>query len=64
MMDKSARARGGDPQAQREAIVAQTPLGRFGEPEDIAYGVLNLASDESRFVTGTELVIDGGYLAQ
>ena len=63
-MDKSVRARGGDPQAQRATIVAQTPLGRFGEPEDIAYGVLYLASDESRFVTGTELVIDGGYLAQ
>jgi len=64
LMDKSVRARGGDPQAQRATIVAQTPLGRFGEPEDIAYGVLYLASDESRFVTGTELVIDGGYLAQ
>lgn len=40
------------------------PLGRLGEPEDIAYGVLYLASDESRFVTGTELTIDGGYTAQ
>lgn len=37
------------------------PLGRFGEPEDIAQGVLYLASDESKFVTGTSLVIDGGY---
>jgi NAD(P)-dependent dehydrogenase (short-subunit alcohol dehydrogenase family) len=64
LMDKSVRARGGDARAQRATIVAQTPLGRFGEPEDIAYGVLYLASDESRFVTGTELVIDGGYLAQ
>ena len=40
------------------------PLGRIGEPDDIAYGVLYLASDESKFVTGTELVIDGGYTAQ
>lgn len=41
-----------------------TPLGRVGEPDDVAYGVLYLASDESSFVTGTELVIDGGYTAQ
>ncbi|PWK64956.1 glucose 1-dehydrogenase [Aminobacter sp. AP02] len=41
-----------------------TPLGRVGEPDDVAYGVLYLASDESGFVTGTELVIDGGYTAQ
>lgn len=40
------------------------PVGRQGEPEDIAYGVLYLASEESRFVTGSELVIDGGYTAQ
>ncbi|GAA2832637.1 NAD(P)-dependent dehydrogenase (short-subunit alcohol dehydrogenase family) [Aminobacter aminovorans] len=44
--------------------VELTPLGRVGEPEDVAYGVLYLASDESGFVTGTELVIDGGYTAQ
>ncbi len=37
------------------------PLGHVGEPEDIAYGILYLASDESKFVTGSELVIDGGY---
>lgn len=41
-----------------------TPLGRVGEPDDVAYGVLYLSSDESGFVTGTELVIDGGYTAQ
>ena len=39
------------------------PLGRIGEPQDIANGVLYLASDESSFVTGTELAIDGGFLA-
>ena len=39
------------------------PLGEFGAPEDIAYGILYLISDESRFVTGTELVIDGGMNA-
>jgi len=40
------------------------PLGRLGRPEDIAWGVLFLASDESSFVTGSELVIDGGLTAQ
>ena len=40
------------------------PLGRLGQPEDIAYGALFLASDESSFVTGSELVIDGGHTAQ
>jgi NAD(P)-dependent dehydrogenase (short-subunit alcohol dehydrogenase family) len=43
---------------------ARVPLGRFGKAEDIAYGVLYLASDESSFVTGSELVIDGGRTAQ
>ncbi|MBK1783494.1 SDR family NAD(P)-dependent oxidoreductase [Prauserella cavernicola] len=43
--------------------LAAIPLGRRGEPLDIAYGVLYLASDESRYVTGSELVIDGGYTA-
>ncbi|MFQ6025943.1 MAG: SDR family NAD(P)-dependent oxidoreductase, partial [Dehalococcoidia bacterium] len=41
-----------------------TPLGRWGEPEEVAYGVLFLASDESSFMTGSELVIDGGFTAQ
>ncbi len=39
------------------------PVGHVGDPDDIAYGILYLASDESRFVTGEELVIDGGYTA-
>jgi 3(or 17)beta-hydroxysteroid dehydrogenase len=40
------------------------PMGHFGEPEDVAYGVLYLASDESRFLTGSELVIDGGWTSR
>ncbi|SKA37640.1 NAD(P)-dependent dehydrogenase, short-chain alcohol dehydrogenase family [Enhydrobacter aerosaccus] len=48
----------------RAALDAMHPIGHVGEPEDIAYGVLYLASNESKFVTGTELVIDGGYTAQ
>ena len=43
---------------------SEIPLGRYGRPEEIAYGVLYLASDESSFVTGSELVIDGGRTAQ
>jgi NAD(P)-dependent dehydrogenase (short-subunit alcohol dehydrogenase family) len=53
-----------DPEAASVAIAAAHPLGHIGEPNDIAYGVLYLASDESKFVTGAELVIDGGYTAQ
>jgi NAD(P)-dependent dehydrogenase (short-subunit alcohol dehydrogenase family) len=49
--------------AARAASVAATPLGRAGSSEDIAAGVVFLASDEARFVTGTELVIDGGVMA-
>jgi NAD(P)-dependent dehydrogenase (short-subunit alcohol dehydrogenase family) len=48
----------------REKIGALHPLGHVGEPDDVAYGILYLASDESKFVTGSELVIDGGYTAR
>lgn len=49
---------------RRQMVLNLTPLGRDGKPEEVAYGVLYLASDESAFVTGSELVIDGGYTAQ
>jgi NAD(P)-dependent dehydrogenase (short-subunit alcohol dehydrogenase family) len=48
---------------KRKNALSWHPIGRFGEPEDIAYGVLYLASDESKFITGAELVIDGGWTA-
>ena len=47
-----------------ERRLRDMPLGRLGTSEDIAYGVLYLASDEAAYVTGAELVIDGGYTAQ
>ncbi len=54
----------GDVAEGRRALDALHPIGHVGEPDDIAYGVLYLSSDESKFVTGSELVIDGGYTAQ
>ena len=54
----------GDVAAGRKMLDSMHPIGHVGEPDDIAFGVLYLASDESKFVTGTELVIDGGYTAQ
>jgi NAD(P)-dependent dehydrogenase (short-subunit alcohol dehydrogenase family) len=51
-------------EAYRRNRLERTPLARFGRPEDVAYGALYLASDESSFVTGSELVIDGGRTAQ
>ena len=49
---------------ERADKIALTPLRRLGEPIEVAYGVLFLASDEASFITGTELVIDGGFIAQ
>ena len=48
----------------RQDRMDRTPLGRLGKPEDVAYGVLFLASDEASFMTGSELVIDGGRTAE
>jgi NAD(P)-dependent dehydrogenase (short-subunit alcohol dehydrogenase family) len=54
----------GDVEAGRQAVAALHPLGHMGEADDIAWGAVYLASDEAKFVTGTELVIDGGYTAR
>jgi NAD(P)-dependent dehydrogenase (short-subunit alcohol dehydrogenase family) len=51
-------------EAARKRLDSLHPLGSVGEPKDVACGVLYLISDESKFVTGCELVIDGGYTAQ
>lgn len=53
----------GDPDERRKQLIARQPMGRLGEPEEIAKAALYLASDDAAFVTGTELVIDGGLVA-
>jgi cyclopentanol dehydrogenase len=64
-----SRSRVGNPGADTEnelarKRIAETPMGREGTATELAYGILYLASDESSFVTGSELVIDGGFYAQ
>jgi NAD(P)-dependent dehydrogenase (short-subunit alcohol dehydrogenase family) len=54
---------GAEREQRMRALVADTPLGRFGTPEEVAAAVLYLASDESGYTTGGELVLDGGLLA-
>jgi NAD(P)-dependent dehydrogenase (short-subunit alcohol dehydrogenase family) len=56
-------ARRADPVVYQR-MLSRIPLGRYGEAHEVAYAVLYLASDESAFVTGSELVIDGGWTAQ
>jgi NAD(P)-dependent dehydrogenase (short-subunit alcohol dehydrogenase family) len=53
-----------DPRAAERGMADMHPLGRIGKPDDIAYAVLYFASDESSFITGEELVVDGGYTAR
>jgi NAD(P)-dependent dehydrogenase (short-subunit alcohol dehydrogenase family) len=50
-------------EAFRRELDSKHPIGHVGDPDDIAYGIVYLASDEAKFVTGSELVIDGGYTA-
>jgi NAD(P)-dependent dehydrogenase (short-subunit alcohol dehydrogenase family) len=54
----------GDLDEGRKAVAALHPLGHIGQPDDVAWGAVYLASDEAGFVTGAELVIDGGYTAR
>jgi NAD(P)-dependent dehydrogenase (short-subunit alcohol dehydrogenase family) len=55
---------GGDVEALLKSRVAQIPLGFMGDGRDTAHAVLFLASDEARFITGTEIVVDGGMTAR
>lgn len=52
-----------DPERARARSIARHPMGRFGRPEEIAQAALYLASDESTFTTGTEIRVDGGWIA-
>lgn len=63
MSQRSAEGSAVGPEEYYRQLVSGNPLPRQGEPDEIAYGVLYLASDESGFTTGSELVIDGGYTA-
>jgi NAD(P)-dependent dehydrogenase (short-subunit alcohol dehydrogenase family) len=57
------RATYADPE-RRRATITQIPLGRMGDPQDLVGAILFLASDESRWVTGSTVTVDGGYVAQ
>ncbi|MDL0429509.1 glucose 1-dehydrogenase [Marinobacter sp. TBZ242] len=64
LVESHLKTTGMDPDEARKATDALHPVGHMGEPDDIAWGAVYLASDESKFVTGSELVIDGGYTAR
>jgi 3(or 17)beta-hydroxysteroid dehydrogenase len=64
VMERRANQDGTDVASQRSDLVKLHPLGRLGTPQDIASGIVFLASEESSFMTGTELTIDGGYTAR
>lgn len=61
MVEHHLRDLGGDLAQRRQEVDALHALGHMGEPDDIAWAAVYLASDESKFVTGSELVVDGGY---
>ena len=64
MVENFAKDSGMAKQEAHKQLGAKHPLGHLGEPDDIAWGIVYLASAEAKFVTGAELVIDGGYTAQ
>lgn len=63
MVEGHLKSTGSDLEEAKAATAALHPLGHMGEPDDIAWGIVFLASEESKFMTGSELVIDGGYTA-
>jgi NAD(P)-dependent dehydrogenase (short-subunit alcohol dehydrogenase family) len=61
LLERVAQKAGMDAESYQETYAHLTPLGHMGDPGDVAYAILYLASDESKFVTASELVVDGGY---
>ena len=64
MVENHLRAISDDLEGAKAAAGSVHPIGHMGEPDDIAWAVVWLASDEAKFVTGAEIVIDGGYTAR
>ena len=64
MVENHLRSVSTDLEAAKSAAGKVHPVGHMGEPDDIAWAVVYLASDESKFMTGSEMVIDGGYTAR
>jgi len=64
LTEEEARGYGLEPEEYFKKVGAMHPIGHIGEPSDIAYMDIYLASDESRWVTGAEFVVDGGFTAQ
>lgn len=64
MVENHLRATADDLEAAKAAAGSVHPIGHMGDPDDIAWAVVYLASDEAKFVTGAELAIDGGYTAR
>lgn len=64
MVENHLKRSGVDVAEGRKALDALHPLGRIGEPDDIGWAIVFLASDEAKFFTGEEMVIDGGYTAR
>ena len=62
--EMASKAFGVSPDEGEKMMAGLHPIGRIGAPDDIAQAVVFLASDESAFVTGAELIVDGGYTAQ
>ncbi|MDY7228008.1 glucose 1-dehydrogenase [Hyalangium rubrum] len=63
MVDSLASLKG-DPAVGKQHMAKNIPIGRLGEPDEVAYAIIYLASDESRLMTGSEVILDGGATAQ
>ncbi len=64
MVEAALSSMSDDLEAAKAAAGAAHPIGHMGEPDDIAWAVVYLASDQAKFITGAELVVDGGYTAR